>query len=67
MENNANMNEFNKAEVRLLLKTREAAKALGVCEKTLWTMTKDGKIRSVRIGERRVRDGEDDLKRFIAR
>lgn len=39
--------------VRLLLDAREAAQALGICEKTLWSATRPrGSIPCVRIGKR---------------
>ena len=34
----------------LSLRPREAAKALGMSERTLWQLTHDGKIPSVRLG-----------------
>lgn len=49
---------------QLLLSAREAAKALSVCEKTLWSMTKRGELPVVRIG-RSVRYSIDDLKNWI--
>jgi len=49
----------------LLLKPREAARALSICERTLWQLTNDGKIPSVRFG-RNVRYDPHDLKRWIA-
>ena len=51
--------------VRLLLDAREAAKALGVCAKTLWNATRPrGTIPSVRIGKR-VLYSVLDLQRWI--
>ncbi|MCY2953426.1 MAG: helix-turn-helix domain-containing protein [Planctomycetota bacterium] len=50
----------------LLLTAREAAKALSVCEKTLWTLTKRGELRVVRI-HRSVRYTLSDLQAFIGR
>ena len=49
---------------RLLLSTREAAKALSVCEKTLWTLTKNGELPVIRIG-RAVRYSIADLQNWI--
>jgi excisionase family DNA binding protein len=40
---------------RLLLRPREAADALGISERTLFTFTKAGRIPKVRIGTRGVR------------
>lgn len=34
----------------LLWSAKDSAKALAICEKTLWRMTKAGKIPCVRIG-----------------
>jgi excisionase family DNA binding protein len=48
----------------LLLTARQAAAALQVCEKTLWTLTRDGKLPAVRIG-RAVRYDVADVRRFI--
>lgn len=50
--------------VRLLVTPREAATALSVCEKTLWSLTKRGELPAVRIG-RMVRYDLADLQRFI--
>jgi len=51
---------------RLLVSPREAAKALAVCEKTLWSLTKRGEIPAVRIG-RAVRYSMDELQAWIRR
>lgn len=50
----------------LLLNSREAAKLLSVCERTLWTLTKEGKIPSIRAGRAR-RYHRADLERWIER
>jgi len=51
--------------VRLLLDAREAAKALSVCQKTLWSATAPrGPIPCVRIGKR-VLYAVADLQRWI--
>lgn len=51
--------------VRLLLDAREAAKALGICEKSLWNVTRPrGTIPCVRIGKR-VLYSVADLQRWI--
>jgi len=34
----------------LALRPRQAAQALGICEKTLWSWTKNGTLPHVRIG-----------------
>jgi hypothetical protein len=50
---------------RLLLTPREAAVALALCEKTLWSVTQPrGDLRAVRIG-RAVRYDVADLRTFI--
>ena len=48
----------------LLLTPREAAKALSVCERTLFALTKAGELPTIRIG-RSVRYSVDDLKDWI--
>lgn len=48
----------------LLLSPREAAKALSICEKTLYTLTKKGELPAIRIG-RAVRYSLDDIKQWI--
>ncbi len=49
---------------RLLLTPREAAAALAVCEKTLWSLAKRGELPAVRIG-RAVRYDVADLRAWI--
>lgn len=51
---------------RLLLTPRETAKAMGICEKTLWTLSNRGELPAVRIG-RSVRYDVADLQAFIDR
>jgi excisionase family DNA binding protein len=46
---------------KLYLSPREAAKALGICERTLWTLTQQGKIPCVRFN-RAVRYSVDMLR-----
>jgi len=50
----------------MLLTARQAAKALSVCEKTLWTLAQRGEIPAVRIG-RAVRYDPRDLDDWIQR
>ncbi len=50
---------------KLLLTEREAAKALSVCQRTLWQLRSDGHIPCVRIG-RAVRYRPADLRAWIA-
>jgi len=48
----------------LLMSARDTARALSICEKTLWALTRDGKLPCVRIG-RAVRYDVQDVRRFI--
>ena len=50
----------------LLLTPREAAKALSVCERTLYALTKAGQLPAVHIG-RAVRYDVADLRGYIDR
>jgi excisionase family DNA binding protein len=52
--------------LRLYLTPREAAEALGICEKTLWTYTQKGDIPSIRIGKS-VRYPVDGLRKLAQR
>ncbi|MHC4511183.1 MAG: helix-turn-helix domain-containing protein [Planctomycetota bacterium] len=59
------MNEHRqKTTERLLLTSGEAAKALGICERTLFGLTKSGELSVIRIG-RAVRYSVEDLKAWI--
>ena len=49
-----------------LLTYREAAKVLGVTERTIWTFVNDGRLPAVRFG-RSVRIDPADLRGFISR
>ena len=51
---------------RRLVKCREASAYLGICERKLWELEKDGRIPSVRI-DRAVRFDVGDLDAFIRR
>lgn len=54
-----------KAEApRLALRPREAAKALGVSERTLWTWTQQGSVPFVRLGKT-VLYPTDSLRRWL--
>ncbi len=54
-------------DIKLLLSAREAAKALSICEKSLWSATAPrGPIPCVRLGAR-VLYAVDDLERWIER
>lgn len=52
--------------LRPLLTLREAASLLRVCDKTIWNLTKRGKLAAVRIGVS-VRYDADDVRDFIER
>ncbi len=49
-----------------LIKCRQAAQYLGICERKLWQLEKDSRIPSVRI-DRAVRFDVADLDAFISR
>jgi excisionase family DNA binding protein len=49
---------------KLLWTTREAAAAMNISPRTLWTLTAEHKIRCVRI-RRSVRYDPEDIRRFI--
>ena len=48
----------------LLLTIRDTARALAICEKSVWSLTRDGRLPAVRIG-RAVRYDVADLRAFI--
>jgi len=50
----------------LLLTVPETARALSICAKTLWALTKSGQLPACRIG-RAVRYSREDIVRFIER
>ncbi len=54
-----------KQEVRRLITSKEAAKYLCISERTLWQLSKDGKIPIVRVKKRVVRYDIADLGAFI--
>jgi len=67
MDSNGSTNpQDNKRPLRLLLSPREAAQALAISERTLWQLTKDGKIDSIKVGTRSVRYPVASLERWIA-
>jgi excisionase family DNA binding protein len=47
-----------------LVSSHEAAKRLGICERTVWTLQNSGELPSVRIG-RCIRFDLDDLCRWV--
>jgi excisionase family DNA binding protein len=50
----------------LLVDSREAARLLGVSERTLWTLKDSGQVRAINIG-RSVRYPVSELERYIRR
>ncbi|MGZ0174025.1 MAG: helix-turn-helix domain-containing protein [Planctomycetales bacterium] len=50
---------------RLAVTYREAGDALGVCERVVWQLVKDGRLKAVRIG-RSVRIPVAELNRFVS-
>lgn len=60
------MNMTTQQTPKLLLTAREAAAALSISEKTLWSLTKAGEVPHVRIGERSIRYSVDELKRWLS-
>jgi excisionase family DNA binding protein len=51
-------------QTRLTLTYREAGDALGVCERIVWQLVKDGELKAIRLG-RAVRIPVTELKQFI--
>ena len=68
MDNNNKSSNIvaNRVALKRLVKCREAAAYLGICERKLWELEKDGRIQSVRI-DRAVRFDIADLDAFINR
>lgn len=52
-------------EPPVLITEREAARLLGCCERSVWQLRKDGKIRCVKIGKA-VRYARTEIDRFVA-
>ena len=57
----------NPADKPLLLTRSQAAKFLGIGERTLWQLTADGKISCVKLGYKLVRYDVRDLIAFVDR
>ena len=62
----SNRQQGRKETIRLLLSTREAAQALAISQRTLWQLTKDGEIESIKVGKRSVRYPVSALNKWIA-
>jgi excisionase family DNA binding protein len=58
-------NEAGAARAALLWRPREAARALGISQRLLWQLTRDGAVPCVRIG-RAVRYSPQALKAWVA-
>jgi len=58
--------DLDKIYSATLLNSKQAAKRLGICERTLWSLRKTGEIPAVLIG-RAVRFDPRDLLRWIDR
>ena len=54
----------NTQEPPVLVDSKEAARLLGCCERTLWKMREEGKIRCVKLGAA-VRYARKEIDRFI--
>lgn len=50
---------------KMAVSYREGGQALGVCERVVWQLVKDGKLKAIRIG-RSVRIPVSELERFVA-
>jgi len=53
------------SQERLALTYREAAEALGLCERVVWQLAKDGELKAFNVGRSR-RIPVAELERFIA-
>ena len=49
----------------LLLTARDTARALAVCPKTLWTLTRSGRLPCVHVTDRAIRYDAADVRAFI--
>ena len=58
-------NASTEGSLRLAVTYREAGNALGVCERVVWQLVKDGELKAVRFG-RSVRIPVAELERFVA-
>jgi excisionase family DNA binding protein len=58
------MNITSSEQIPLLLTVREAAKALSISERTLWSLTSRGELPAIRIG-RAKRYSVDELHRWV--
>jgi excisionase family DNA binding protein len=50
---------------KLAITYREAADSIGVCERTIWGLVRDGQLRALRVGKS-VRIPVAELERFVS-
>lgn len=55
----------NVSQLQLLLRPREAAEALAISERSLWTLAASGQITPIRIGKS-VRYSTEELERYVS-
>lgn len=60
----ATKNGIEQAGERLAYSMKEAAAALGICERSVWAAIKDGRLKASRLG-RSVRIRTEELDRFL--
>lgn len=51
--------------MKRLLKIDDVCELLGVCSRTVWKMTRDGRLKSVTLGSKTVRFREEDVQQFV--
>ncbi|MFT5322854.1 MAG: excisionase family DNA binding protein [Planctomycetaceae bacterium] len=56
----------DQGQPKMAVSYRGASEALGVCERVVWQLVKDGKLKAFRCGKRSVRISITELERFIA-
>lgn len=57
-------NGSSQAGERLAYSMREAAQAVGLCERSIWAAIKDGRLKAAKLG-RSVRIRAEELERFL--
>jgi len=57
--------QTQQAQPLVAVGAKEAARLLSISERSLWTLTKDGKIHAARVG-RKLLYSVDELKRFVS-
>lgn len=56
----------DQGQKKLAVGYREAGEALGVCERVVWQLVKDGHLQAFRVGKRSVRIAVSEIERYIA-